>query len=217
MISLTKPSRDKILVRLAVFIHTKAGEKIDICTIKHRQLRKVRQKIGVIFQGYHLVQRLTVIENVMIGRLGSINTFRSLFYGFTDDESKEAMLALVQVKMGHMADLKVANLSGGEKQRVGIARAIYQQPEILLADEPISNLDPSNARLIMKLIKPLSKEIPVVGVFHQPEMTAKFCTRIIAIKAGKIVYDGQPNLSNEQLNEIYGEELNSITHQEMTV
>jgi phosphonate transport system ATP-binding protein len=201
----------------SVFIHTKAGGKIDICTIKHRQLRKVRQKIGVIFQGYHLVQRLTVIENVMIGRLGSIDTFRSLFYGFTDDESKEAMLALVQVKMGHMADLKVANLSGGEKQRVGIARAIYQQPEILLADEPISNLDPSNARLIMKLIQPLSKEIPVVGVFHQPEMTAKFCTRIIAIKAGKIIYDGQPNLSNEQLNEIYGEELNSITHQEMTV
>jgi phosphonate transport system ATP-binding protein len=82
-----------------------------------------------------------------------------------------------------------------------------------LADEPISNLDPKNAKLIMKLIKPLAEEIPVIGVFHQPEMTAKYCTRVIAIKEGKIIYDGEPNLSESQLSEIYGEELSTLALQ----
>ena len=112
-----------------------------------------------------------------------------------------------------MANNKVSSLSGGEKQRVGIARAIFQKPNLLLADEPISNLDPKNAKLIMKLIKPLSEEIPVIGVFHQPEMTAKYCTRVIAIKDGKIMYDGKPNLSEDQLSEIYGEELSTLGFQ----
>jgi len=82
-----------------------------------------------------------------------------------------------------------------------------------LADEPISNLDPKNAKLIMKLIKPLAEEIPVIGVFHQPEMTAKYCTRVIAIKDGKIMYDGKPNLNEDQLSEIYGEELSTLALQ----
>lgn len=189
------------------------GEKVNICTLSNKKLRKVRQKIGVIFQGYHLVQRLSVLENVMIGRLGSITTFRSIFYGFTDAEAHEAMGALEKVNMEHLANNKVSSLSGGEKQRVGIARAIFQKPNLLLADEPISNLDPKNAKLIMKLIKPLSEEIPVIGVFHQPEMTAKYCTRVIAIKEGKIIYDGKPNLTEDQLSEIYGEELSTLALQ----
>ena len=98
-------------------------------------------------------------------------------------------------------------------QRVAIARAIFQNPHLLLADEPISNLDPSNAKVIMRLIRPLSEEMPVIGVFHQPEMTARYCTRVIAIKEGRIVYDGQPVLSQDQLIEIYGEELRQIENQ----
>jgi phosphonate transport system ATP-binding protein len=123
------------------------------------------------------------------------------------------MGALEKVNMEHLANNKVSSLSGGEKQRVGIARAIFQKPNLLLADEPISNLDPKNAKLIMKLIKPLAEEIPVIGVFHQPEMTAKYCTRVIAIKEGKIIYDGEPNLSESQLSEIYGEELSTLALQ----
>jgi phosphonate transport system ATP-binding protein len=197
-----------------VIIQDEKGVGHDICKIRKRELQRVRQRIGVIFQGYHLVKRLTALENVMIGRLGQINTFRSLFYGFTDHEAGEALKALERVKIDHMAATPTGNLSGGEMQRVAIARAIFQEPTLLIADEPISNLDPSNAKVIMKMIRPLSENIPVVGVFHQPEMTAKYCTRVIAIKDGKVIYDGDPKLSNDMLVEIYGEELNQIEHQE---
>jgi len=156
---------------------------------------------------------LSVLENVMIGRLGSINTFRSIFYGFTDNEAQDALIALERVKIKDLANTRIASLSGGEKQRVAIARAIFQNPTILLADEPISNLDPSNAKMIMKMIQPLSATMPVIGVFHQPDMTARYCTRVIAIKEGRIVYDGQPILNNDQLSMIYGEEMAILTHQ----
>ena len=198
----------------SVIIKDELDRPLDICKINKRELRRVRQKIGVIFQGYHLVKRLSALENVMIGKLGQINTFRSLFYGFTDAEAEDALKALDRVKMSELAGSMTGNLSGGEMQRVAIARAIFQTPTLLLADEPISNLDPSNAKTIMKMIKPLSEHMPVIGVFHQPEMTAKYCTRVIAIKEGKIIYDGDPKLSNKRLEEIYGEELELIEQQE---
>jgi phosphonate transport system ATP-binding protein len=205
---LLKPDSGSVIVR------DEHNHSLDICQINKRELRRVRQKIGVIFQGYHLVKRLSAIENVMVGKLGQINTLRSLLYGFTDAEADEALKALDKVKMSALAGSITANLSGGEMQRVAIARAIFQSPTILLADEPISNLDPSNAKTIMKMIKPLSEHMPVVGVFHQPEMTAKYCTRVIAIKEGKVIYDGDPKLSNKRLEEIYGEELELIEQQE---
>lgn len=95
-------------------------------------------------------------------------------------------------------------------QRVAIARAIFQKPSLYLADEPIASLDPSNSLAIMKLLQPLARETPVLGVFHQPEMTARFCTRVIAIKRGRIVYDGDPCLSQSQLEDIYGDELMQV-------
>ena len=197
-----------------VIIMDELGNRHDICKVSKKELRHLRQRIGVIFQGYHLVKRLTALENVMIGRLGQINTFRSIVYGFTDEEANEALKALEQVKIANLAGAKTGNLSGGEMQRVAIARAIFQSPTLLIADEPISNLDPSNAKTIMKLIRPLSENIPVVGVFHQPEMTAKYCSRVIAIKEGKVFYDGDPKLSNKKLAEIYGDELGMIEQQE---
>ncbi|HWD86563.1 MAG TPA: phosphonate ABC transporter ATP-binding protein [Mucilaginibacter sp.] len=198
----------------SVIVQDEHGRRHDICRIGKKELRQVRQRIGVIFQGYHLVKRLSVLENVMIGRLGQINTLRSLVYGFTDQEAEEAQKALDKVKIADKAQSRTGSLSGGEMQRVAIARAIFQSPTLLLADEPISNLDPSNAKTIMKLIRPLSENIPVVGVFHQPEMTAKYCTRVIAIKDGKLVYDGDPKLSNKKLEEIYGEELGQLDQYE---
>lgn len=205
---LLKPDKGEVIIQ------DEHGKRHDICKINKRELRRVRQRIGVIFQGYHLVRRLSALENVMIGRLGQIGTLRSILYGFTDEEAAEALIALEKVKMGQYAEIKTGNLSGGEMQRVAIARAIFQLPTLLIADEPISNLDPSNAKVIMKMIKPLSATMPVVGVFHQPEMTAKYCTRVIAIKEGKMIYDGDPKLSNNMLVDIYGEELNQIEQQE---
>ncbi len=182
------------------------GNKITLSSIKGKKLRKARRKVGVIFQGFNLVKRLTAIENVMIGRLGDINPWRSIIYGFTEDEMNQAQEALDKVKIKELAFRKVESMSGGEMQRVAIARAIFQNPLILLADEPIANLDPSNAKSIMKILRPLAAEMPVIGVFHQPDITQTYCTRIIAIKAGLIVYDGMPNLTSEQLHNIYEDE-----------
>ena len=194
----------------SIIMEDQQGSKWDICTIARTRLRQLRRRIGIVFQGYHLVQRLTALDNVLLGRLGQISTIRSLFYGFTDKEREEAFAALEKVKIGSLANARVNRLSGGEMQRVAIARAIFQSPGLLLADEPLSNLDPSNAKIIMRMIQPLAQEMPVIGVFHQPEMTAKYCTRVIAIKKGRIIYDGDPRLTTDQLVDIYGEELQQI-------
>ncbi|HXB10090.1 MAG TPA: ATP-binding cassette domain-containing protein, partial [Puia sp.] len=130
--------------------------------------------------------------------------------GFTEREREEALAALNKVNIGNLAGARVNRLSGGEMQRVAIARAIFQSPALMLADEPLSNLDPSNAKVIMKLIRPLADEMPVIGVFHQPEMTARYCTRVIAIKQGRVIYDGDPKLTNQQLVDIYGAELEQL-------
>jgi len=194
----------------AVWVEQENNQHINIYKTSARALKKLRSKIALIFQGYHLVQRATVIDNVLMGRLGTISTWRSLFFGFSTQEKAEAMMALERVNMQTFANNRVNALSGGEKQRVAIARALFQQPNLLLADEPISNLDPKNAKTIMALLKELSVFFPVIGVFHQPELCAKYCTRIIAIKDGAIFYDGQPNLDEKTLEDIYGEELSSI-------
>ncbi len=202
----------------SVLVEDRFRRMSDICKASKKELRKLRQKIGLVFQGYHLIKRLTALDNVLVGRLGQINVLRSLLYGFTDEEAGQAEAALDKGKIGHLAGARVSSMSGGEMQRVAIARAIFQAPNLLLADEPISNLDPSNAKIIMKLIRPLADEMPVIGVFHQPEMTAKYCTRVIAIKEGRVIYDGDPALSVSQLVDIYGEELQQIEqHQELPI
>ncbi len=184
--------------------------QVDLAKIGRKELKHVREHIGVIFQGFNLVKRLTALENVMIGKLGQINVFRSLFYGFTDHEAELALETLKKVKMESMAHRKVETMSGGEMQRVAIARAMFQDPIMILADEPIANLDPSNAKSIMKLLKPLSETMPVIGVFHQPEIIMEYCTRVIAIKDGKVFYDGDPKMSQQLLFQIYEDEFNSI-------
>ncbi len=186
------------------------GPSVELTGASGRRLREARRRMGVIFQGFNLVKRLRVLDNVMIGRLGEISSWRSWFYGFTDAEAAEAIEALRRVKMESYAERITGTLSGGEMQRVAIARAIFQKPAIYLADEPIASLDPSNSLAIMKLLQPLARTTPVLGVFHQPEMTARFCTRVIAIKHGRVIYDGDPQLSQAQLEEIYGDELMQI-------
>jgi phosphonate transport system ATP-binding protein len=189
---------------------TEGDHSFDLLTCKGRGQRDCRRRMGVIFQGFNLVKRLRVIDNVMIGRLARIHPLRSWLYGFTDAEAAEAVEALRRVKMDTYADRVTGSLSGGEMQRVAIARAIFQKPAIYLADEPIASLDPSNSLAIMKLLAPLARETPVLGVFHQPEMTARFCTRVVAIKGGRVVYDGDPRLSHDQLQDIYGNELMQV-------
>lgn len=192
---------------------TPDGESYQMTEVRGKRQREARRRIGVIFQGFHLVKRLRVLDNVMIGRLGRISPLRSWLYGFTDAEAEEAMAALREVKMDAHADRVTGTLSGGEMQRVAIARAIFQRPAVFLADEPIASLDPSNSQAILRLLQPLARETPVVGVFHQPEMTARFCTRVIALRSGRVWYDGPPALTPAQLQEIYGAELAAVTRE----
>jgi|MDTB01.1.fsa_nt_gb phosphonate transport system ATP-binding protein len=191
-----------------IFTNAK-NEAIDLMELKGRARLNARRRIGVIFQGANLVKRLRVIENVMIGRLGFISPVRSWLYGFTDKEALLALEALDQVGMADYAHRFTGSLSGGEKQRVAIARAIHQQPDLFLADEPISSLDPANAEIIMELLVPLAKERPVLGVFHQPNFVARYCTRALALRAGVVVYNGPAKIKESELCTIYGQELES--------
>ncbi len=198
IIGLTKPSRGEIRL-------TGTDGQIYRTTCRGaKELRRARRQIGLIFQGSNLVKRLTVLENVMLGRLGHISPVRSWLLGFKDSEAREAMMALDRVRMVHCAARLAGSLSGGEMQRVAIARAIHQRPLIYLADEPISSVDPKNADAIMSILQLLSRETPVIGAFHQPMAVARYCTRVIGIRSGEIVYDGSARISARHIENIYG-------------
>jgi phosphonate transport system ATP-binding protein len=182
-----------------------SGKSYRTTATTPKELRRARRNIGFIFQGCNLVRRLSVLDNVMIGRLGRIHPLRSWLYGFTDQEAREAMEALDRVGMADFASRLSGSLSGGEMQRVAIARAIYQKPLLYLADEPIAALDPKNTETIMSLLEPLARENPILGAFHQPEVVSRYCTRAIALHKGRIIFDGAARLSAAQLASIYGD------------
>ena len=188
----------------------RGGVRHELAGLGGAALRQARRRMGVIFQGANLVPRLRVIENVMIGRLGTMHPARAWLYGFRDDEARAALLALERTNVAQLAHRVTGSLSGGELQRVAIARAIHQEPDLFLADEPISSLDPGNARAVMELLRPLAHRYPVLGVFHQPEVVARYCTRCIALKDGRVYYDGAPAVPRQVLREIYGEELEEL-------
>lgn len=204
IVGLTRPDEGEITLT------DHRGYRWRTTNVTAKQLRRARRYIGLIFQGSNLVKRLTVLENVMLGRLGRIHPLRSWLVGFTDVEAREAMEALDRVKMAPFAARLAGSLSGGEMQRVSIARAIYQKPLVYLADEPISSLDPKNAEAIMSILQPLAKETPVIGVFHQPSIVMRYCSRIIGIKQGTVIYDGSAKPSPRQLEEIYGRESEEV-------
>jgi len=199
IVGLTRPSEGKITLT------GPEGKTYSTTSVGQKEMRRARRHIGLIFQGSNLVKRLTVLENVMLGRLGHIHPLRSWMLGFKDSEARAAMVALDRVNMAQCAARLAGSLSGGEMQRVSIARAIYQRPLIYLADEPISSLDPKNAEAIMSILQPLSRETPVIGAFHQPVVVARYCTRVIGIREGRVVYDGPAQLSARQLESIYGD------------
>jgi phosphonate transport system ATP-binding protein len=199
IVGITKPSEGK------VELTGPNGVTYRTTGVGAQELRRARRHIGLIFQGANLVKRLTVLENVMLGRLGYIHPLRSWLVGFKDSEAREAMAALERVNMASFAARLAGSLSGGEMQRVSIARAIYQRPLLYLADEPISSLDPKNAEAVMSILQPLAQETPVIGAFHQPTIVARYCTRVIGIRAGKVLYDGPAQMPAAKLESIYGD------------
>ena len=183
------------------------GEFIE--TADRKQLRKIRSKIGMIFQHYNLIARTTVKKNVLHGRLGETSVFKSLLGLYTTEDKIEADQLLKTVGLADYAHKKAGALSGGQMQRVGICRALMQRPKLLLADEPIASLDPKTATDVMDYIQKVTKErgLTCIVNLHQVDFAKKYATRIIGLKEGKIVFDGVPkDLTDEMIAFIYESE-----------
>lgn len=182
---------------------------LELTTLSRADLRRARRRIGMIFQEYALVERLSVMENVLSGRLGYVPFWRSYLRRYPQADIDKAFALLDRVGLSAHADKRADALSGGQRQRVGIARALEQDPELLLIDEPTASLDPKTSRSIMRLIAEVCAEagLPAIINIHDVVLAQSFTRRIIGLRAGRIVFDGAPEtLDDAALTRIYGEE-----------
>jgi phosphonate transport system ATP-binding protein len=180
----------------------------DVTALHGRELRAWRARTAMIFQQFNLVNRLDVLTNVMCGRLYEISTLRVLLKWFTPTERALALRALDRLGMADVAMNRADALSGGQQQRVAIARALMQRPRMLLADEPIASLDPSNAKLVMDALTEINRRdgITVLINLHTLDTARAYCRRIIGMSAGRIMFDGPPEaLTDPVAREIYGQ------------
>ena len=182
---------------------------LELTRLGSSELRRARTRMGMIFQEYALVERLSVMENVLSGRLGYVGFWRSFYRKFPQSDIDEAFNLLQRVGLDHMADKRADELSGGQRQRVGICRALIQNPDLLLVDEPTASLDPKTSRQIMRLICELCDERQLAAIIniHDVLLAQMFSRRIVGLQLGAIVYDGPPeDLSPDVLTQIYGKE-----------
>lgn len=185
------------------------GEVLDMAKMKGASLRRARTHIGMVFQEYNLVERLTVMENLLTGRLGYVSGWQAFRRKFLSSDFDLAYQLLDIVGLANFANQRADALSGGQRQRVGIARALMQQPSVLLADEPTSSLDPKTSVEILQLLRDQGCEngIPVIVNIHDVELAKRFADRVIGMTGGEVVYDGPPGeLGDAMLKRIYGGE-----------
>jgi len=181
----------------------------DIAHLRGRELRETRREIGMVFQEYNLVERLTVMENLLSGRLGYTPSFKAWLRRFPRADIDRAFALLERIGLGGYANQRADALSGGQRQRVGIARAVMQSPKLLLADEPTSSLDPKTSVEIMELMRDVGLEhsLPVIVNMHDVELARRFADRIVGMSGGRVVYDGDGRgLDEAVLKSIYGGE-----------
>ena len=181
----------------------------DIVALDRKGLRAARRRIGMIFQEYNLVERLSVMENVLSGRLGYVPLWRAWLRKYPEADIERAFMLLDAVGLPEHATRRADALSGGQRQRVGIARALMQQPEILLADEPTSSLDPRTAVEVLELLTRLTaaENVPVIINIHNVDLAKRFARRIVGMANGSVIFDGPPEaLEPHHLRAIYGGE-----------
>lgn len=192
---LVKPLKGKIYL-----------DNIDITKLSTSKLRDIRRSIGFVFQDYNLIERSSVLDNVLIGRLGYKSSFKSFLGIFSDDDYQRATTALRQVGLREKMFQRADQLSGGQKQRVAIAKTLCQRPKIILADEPVASLDVSTSQTVMDYFQRVNKKknLTILINLHDVNLAKKYCERIIALKDGKIVYDGEVgDLNDDILRKVY--------------
>ncbi len=186
---------------------------VDITALRGRELRQWRARSAMIFQQFNLVGRLDVLTNVLMGRLAEVPTWRSLAQLWPDADRALALSALEQFDMASLAAQRADQLSGGQQQRVAIARALVQEPDIILADEPIASLDPRNTRIVMDALLRINKHfgITVLCNLHSLDLARSYCDRLIGMAAGRVVFDGAPEtLTDHIARELYDLEANEV-------
>ncbi|MFN3265274.1 MAG: phosphonate ABC transporter ATP-binding protein [Deinococcales bacterium] len=177
----------------------------DIAFAQGRELRKLRRRIGFVFQQFNLVERLSAIENVLSGRLGYYGRLPGVLGLFSPQDKQLAIQALKRVGLEEKIYTTASNLSGGQKQRVAIARALVQQPKLMLADEPTASIDPKLSGVIMDLLKSFTKDgITVIVNIHVLELAREYAERILGFNKGKLIFDGTPaQLTDAEVDRIY--------------
>lgn len=192
-------------------------DNASVLELNKNELKRLRTRIGMIFQHYNLVNRLSVIENVLHGRLGYKSTLAGVLGIYSKEEKAQAYRLLQVLGLQEQVYKRCDQLSGGQKQRVGIARALVQDPKMLLCDEPIASLDPNSSKVIMEHLRDICSKmgITVVVNLHQVDVAINYSDRIIGVNKGTVVYDGSPaGLTKEKLRAIYGAEYDKLTEEE---
>ncbi len=180
----------------------------DIAKVQGGDIRHLRKKMAMIFQQFNLIERHSVLSNVLMGQLGNTRTFASIFGLFSEKCKKKALEYLSLVGIVDKAQNRADQLSGGQQQRVAIARALMQDPDVLLADEPVASLDPATCHVVMDYLKKVNEElgITIICNLHFLSLVRQYATRVIALKAGNVVYEGSPkNIDESWFERIYGE------------
>ena len=183
---------------------------VDVTGLSRRQMRNLRADVGMIFQSFNLVNRTTVLNNVLMGRLHRVSTWRTLLGLYPDDDVEIAMQSLERVEIVEKAYVRASNLSGGQRQRVGIARALAQQPRIILADEPVASLDPPTSHVVMRDLQRINRELGITTIvnLHFLDLATAYADRIVGLRAGELVFDGSGSEADATVFEsIYGRSL----------
>jgi len=217
IIGLSGSGKSTLLRCINRLIEPSAGQifvdGVDITELSSARMRRMRRKIGMIFQHFNLIKRSTVLTNTLSGRLGYMSVWRSLFGLFTRADRKLAVQNLARVGLEDKAYARADELSGGQQQRVGIARALMQNPDLLLTDEPVSALDPATSHSVMQYLEQMNQEdgVTVLASLHFLSLARRYGTRIIALKGGELMFDGSPSEIDEaKFKEIYGDEAEEV-------